>query len=82
MLFAELFGEWFVGGAQVFADDFFGDVATDVLSVVALLFLFGLFCFRFENLNLLTLGVLAGIGSEVKHKSSLFVDGSIDKFAE
>lgn len=82
MFFAELFGEGFVRSSQVLSDDFFGDVATDVFAVVALFLGFGLFWFGFEYRNLLTLGVLAGIGNEVKDKGSLFVDGCVDELAE
>lgn len=81
MLFAELEGERFVRRSEVLADDFFGDVATDVFAVVAFLFGFGFFGFGFENGNLLTLGLI-WIGSEVKDQGSLFVDGSVDEFAE
>lgn len=81
MLFAELEGERFVRRSEVLADDFFGDVATDVFAVVAFLFDFGFFGFGFENGNLLTLGLI-WIGSEVKDQGSLFIDGSVDEFAE
>ena len=82
MLFAKLFSKWFIRGTKVFSDDLFGDVATNVFSVVALFLLFGLLCLGLKNLHLLTLLVVGKIGSEVKDKRSLFIDGSIDKLTE
>lgn len=82
VLFTEFFGEWFVGGTEVLSNDLFGDVATYVFPVVALFFLFWLFCAWFEYLNLLTLLVFRQAGCEVKNQSPFFVDGPVDEFTK
>ena len=83
VLQAELLSEGSVGRSEIFSDYFFGDVATNILSVIAFLFDFGFLDFGLENLNLLLiLGVLWDCKIVVKDQTTLFVGWTVDKLAE
>ena len=51
MLFTEVLNFFPIGSAEIFSDDFLGDVPTDVLAIITGFFCFDFFLFGFEDLG-------------------------------